>query len=150
VARVEAALKRLAKVLAGDAAVAQAAALLRIPGTHNSKNGEWTEVEVTAKHAGAYTIEELENWLEDAIPVLHSQAEAEDEADEFYPRVDVDLRLEQMTYHGPGDSGVHTTQVSVTAAMLNQGMPRDDVVEIVLAATRERVGEEGTNWNWAK
>lgn len=44
--RHEAALKRLADVVGGDKQVTHRAALLRLPGTHNSKNDQWTEVKV--------------------------------------------------------------------------------------------------------
>lgn len=39
-------LRRLADVLSGDRAVCHAAALLRMPGTHNSKDGAWKLVRV--------------------------------------------------------------------------------------------------------
>ena len=45
-----------------------------------------------------------------------------------------------MRYQGVGDAGIHATQVSVTAALLNRGQVIDDVVEIVLAATRAAAG----------
>lgn len=44
-ARVEAALKQLADLFAGDMAVTHCAALMRLPGTHNSKHGAWVECE---------------------------------------------------------------------------------------------------------
>jgi hypothetical protein len=46
--RVEAALKLLADLVGGDQKVTQVAALMRVPGTHNSKRGEWKDVEVIA------------------------------------------------------------------------------------------------------
>jgi hypothetical protein len=46
--RVEAALKLLADLVGGDMKVTQVAALMRLPGSHNSKYGEWKHVEVLA------------------------------------------------------------------------------------------------------
>jgi hypothetical protein len=46
--RVEAALKQLADLCGGDMKLTQVAALMRVPGTHNSKRGEWKDVEVIA------------------------------------------------------------------------------------------------------
>ena len=53
-----------------------------------------------------------------------------------------------MQHHGPGESSLHQTQLSTTAALLNKGMPIDEVVAKVLAATQKAVGAEGTRWNW--
>jgi phage/plasmid-associated DNA primase len=60
--------------------------------------------------------------------------------------IDVDARLAAMSYGGAGDSGVHATHLSVTAALLNQGMSVDDVVEKVLGATQKKSGTG--NWDW--
>jgi hypothetical protein len=46
--RVEAALKQLADLVGGDMKVTQVAALMRLPGSHNSKWGEWNPVELVA------------------------------------------------------------------------------------------------------
>ena len=53
-----------------------------------------------------------------------------------------------MQHHGPGESSLHQTQLSTTAALLNQGVPIDEVVAQVLAATQKAVGAEGARWNW--
>ncbi len=47
-----------------------------------------------------------------------------------------------------GENSIHTTQLSVTAALLNAGVPLNDVVERVLLATRAAAGEYGARWNW--
>lgn len=58
-------------------------------------------------------------------------------ADAFKAPIDVEARLAAMRYQGEGDSGVHVTQLAVTAALLNRGMPFDEVVELVLEATMQ-------------
>jgi hypothetical protein len=40
-----------------------------------------------------------------------------------------------MEYRGPGESGIHNTQLATTAALLNRGWPIDHVVARVLDAT---------------
>ena len=53
-----------------------------------------------------------------------------------------------MRYKGEGETGVHKTQLSVTAALLNRGVPIDDVIEIVLMATRKAAGKDVDGWDW--
>jgi hypothetical protein len=64
----------------------------------------------------------------------------------YKPPVDVAERLAAMLHGGEGDTGIHVTQLSVTAALLNRGVEEDEIVEVVLAATRN-AGEE--SWDWA-
>jgi putative DNA primase/helicase len=64
------------------------------------------------------------------------------------PPIDVAGRLAEMTYHGPGESSVHNTQLSVTAAMLRRGYPVDEVVARVMEATAIAAGREGAGWDW--
>ena len=68
--------------------------------------------------------------------------------EENKPPIDVDQRLADMRYKGEGETGVHKTQLSVTAALLNRGVPIDDVVERVLTATRRAAGRDGDGWDW--
>ena len=56
------------------------------------------------------------------------------------PPIDIEARLAAMRYQGAGDAGIHATQVSVSAALLNRAQPIDEVIEIVMAATRAAAG----------
>jgi hypothetical protein len=58
--RVEAALRKIAAVFAGDPAVCECSRLMRLLGSHNTKNGEWTRVELIRQSSTTYTLEELE------------------------------------------------------------------------------------------
>jgi hypothetical protein len=69
-ARVETALKQLADVLAGDLQVAEVARVMRLPGSHNSKNSEWVECVTIRRREGSWTLEQLEEWLAKAKPLL--------------------------------------------------------------------------------
>ena len=161
--RVEAALKKLADVLAGDTTVCHVASLMRLPGSHNSKRGEWIEVTTVVAREGCYTIEELEAWLAIAAPVLrrrpsekgngHDQDDpwlALAKAQGFKRPIDVEQRLTDMQHRGPGDSAIHLTQLSVTASLLNGGVPVEEVVARVLEATQAAAGADGTSWDWAR
>jgi RepB DNA-primase from phage plasmid len=177
IARVERLLKQLANVLAGDPAVCECSRLMRLPGTHNTKGGEWVAVETISKRPGSYSLSRLEAWLSDAKPVLRRRPKDNgargrpkngkrgrvrfDDGDSDDPfavfgkentikaPVDVEERLAEMHHHGSGDSGIHNTQLSVTAALLTRGWSVNDVIFKVLNATVVAIGPEGRGWDWS-
>jgi hypothetical protein len=163
--RVEAMLRLLADHLGGDRSCAEASRLMRLPGSHNTKGGAWTEVRVLANRPLRYELDDLAEWLETASPVIwrepiggngHDQEDATNPwlvvAERFgtKPPIDVEARLGAMRYQGADDSGIHSTQVSVSAALLNRGISINEVVEILLAATRAAAGPFGERWNWQR
>ena len=162
--RVEALLRLLADHLGGDLACAEISRLMRLPGTHNTKHGNWIEVRTIAdRPAARYEIEELEEWLETVSPLVQRKPKSgnstvlNDKADpwlefarRYKPPIDVEERLAAMRYQGVDESSIHATQLSVTAALLNRGTALEDVVAIVLAATRVAAGDHGTRWNWRR
>ena len=162
--RVEGLLQLLADHLGGDPACAEASRLMRLPGSHNTKAGAWIEARVIADRATRYELDDLADWLETASPVIHRKPAAssgndhDDDnpwlavAERFgtKPPIDVEARLAAMTYQGAGDSSIHTTQVSVSAALLNRGHAADEIVEILLEATRAAAGPFGERWNWRR
>lgn len=150
---IETLLKKISLICGGDPLVAHRAALLRMPGSHNTKDGGWKEVEVVEANNRKYSLEELEEWVgrqwavvpkkgAEINPFLEAAASMS-----YKPPVDVEQRLAAMTYQGEGDSSVHATQLSVTASMLSSGADIDDVVAMVLAATKS-VGD--SSWDWRK
>ena len=159
-------LRSLAAKFAGDPACCEAARLMRLPGSHNSKNGDEILVKTIADRGEAcrYSPEELQDWA-DSFPasVLHRKsAKANGETingasiDPFaqyateavITPIDVQGRLAEMTFHGAGETSIHQTQVSVSAALLNQGAPLDEIVATLLDATRRAAGATGASWNW--
>ena len=68
IAEVERLLKRLVDLFGADPAAAECSRLLRLPGTHNSKGGEWVEV-VTEVYRPElrYELSDLTEWL-DLVP----------------------------------------------------------------------------------
>jgi phage/plasmid-associated DNA primase len=165
--RIEGALRLLADHVAGDLAVCEVSRVLRLPGTHNTKNGAWAEVEVISLDGGRrYELDDLEEWLTEASPIMlrknraHAKTAGESDGDDFFAQyakehgikapIDVEARLAQMMYMAGGDSSIHQTQLQCSASMLGQGMAKDDVVAILLEATKRAAGEYGPRWNWRR
>jgi hypothetical protein len=153
-ARVESLLKTLAHVMASDPAVCEVARLMRLPGSHNTKNGEWLPVEVVSDGGTTYTIEALEAWLHEAEPVLTSKSaepKAKASVDPYlayvaeHERLDIDKLLEDLEYPG----NVHNTENLIIASMLSKGEPVDDAIAYVCEQIQERI-PESRKWNWNK
>jgi hypothetical protein len=158
IAQAEHLLRLLASHIGGDRAVCEIARLMRLPGSHNSKRNEWHEVRIIAERGCRYDLGELADWLNDVRPlILPRQAAAN--GNPFLAAelphgggapVDIEARLAAMRYRGTGDTSVHATQLTVTAAMLNRGCSLEETVAQVLAATRRAVGPGGVQWNWQR
>ena len=158
IARIERLLKQLADVVAGDPAVCEVSRLMRLPGSHNTKYGQWLDVVVIEQRKGRYSLARLEQWLSTAAPLLRRKSRTGTAAANFWQQfgqqhivkapIDVEGRLAEMQYHGPGDSAIHLTQLSVTAALLRRGWCVEDVVLRVLEATMDAAGGAGRHWDW--
>jgi hypothetical protein len=152
-------------VVAGDPAVCDASRVMRLPGSHNTKDEAWIPVQVLSRRRGRYTLEQLEEWLASAQPVLHRRISeklrkvsvgklpnnpwaAFADAHTCKAPVDIEQRLAEMHYRGPDDRGIHLTQLSVTAAMLNRGYSIEETVARVLQATIAAAGAAALHWNW--
>jgi hypothetical protein len=116
-------------------------------------------VKTIVKRPGCYTLAQLEAWLKDARVLLtrrHEEKTRNTSPSDFFSDffaafkapIDVDQRLAEMQHHGPGETSIHQTQLSVTAALLKRGLPIDDVVSRVLQATVTAAGREGSHWDW--
>ena len=141
---------QLTRVLCGDPAPDHAAALLRRVNTHNSKYpGEPRLVRVLqeAPPVDLIELEELLDTLGDT-PLFawkpktngHAKHTPDAPADRAGP-IDIGARFEGMTFKGPGDRAIHTTQVQTVASLLRKGVPLDDVVATVLEGYEKRSGE---------
>jgi phage/plasmid-associated DNA primase len=167
---IETVLRQLCDVIGGDLAVAHPAALLRLPGSHNSKNGEWTEVEVVSWADRFYELDDIEEWLsEQSIVIKRKTANENTIAAQrsedvpgtnpylefanqigWKPPIDVAQRLEQMRYMGPGDTGIFRTQTQVCGRMVHDGVAENDIFQAIMVYTHRAAGGHGANWNWAK
>lgn len=165
--RIEDALRQLADIVAGDLPVCEVARVLRLPGSHNTKNDAFTPVEIIELHAERrYDLDDLEEWFSEQSPIMlrkeRERAQTVGEMGEldFFAQyakqhgikgpIDVEARLAGMMFMGSEDSSIHQTQLAVTAALLNRGMPQHDVVAVVLEATRKAAGAYGARWNWRR
>lgn len=156
--RIEALEAKIGKIVAGDPRARHAVTLLRVPGSHNSKNGEWRAVETLEDVAERrYSLDALEAWEQEPLIRTKSQAPEEEEDNPFLRHarehgfrlpVDVDKRLADMTYKGEGDSAIHLTQLSVTASLMSAGWDEDDVVKRILDRVVEVINATGEVWNW--
>lgn len=149
-------LRRICDHLGGDPSVSHCVALLRVPGTHNTKRGERRPVRLIHEDARTYTPLELDAWLgsarEPAMVRIGGPGRPTDpftriaESQSFKPPVDVEARLAAMTIGGEGNSSVHFTQLSCTAALMAAGATVDEAVAVVLDATRDLDGT--AEWIW--
>src|SRR5215471_6434444 len=64
IAEVEALLRLLADHVGADLQAAEVARLLRLPASHNTKNGEWLEVFTELDTGRRYILDDLRDWLE--------------------------------------------------------------------------------------
>ena len=158
--RIEAVLRQLADVFAGDLQVCQVVALMRLPGTWNTKGGQRWVVTVTPDNGRRYELDELEEWLSWQSPLLKRKVLPKmPEQDPyatiaqqlgFKPSTDVEERLAKMQYQGQGDRAIHATQLAVTSSLVSRGIHIDDVVRTVYSATMAAAGDWGAHWNWTR
>lgn len=165
-------LKQLAGIMAGDTAVCDLARIMRLPGTHNTKpeviaaNGGQPVpvVLLSANWQSRHDFSDLVEWLDWQRPVVTRPAAAGGAAHRpddnpylaaaarlgFKPPLDVETALAAMTYLGDGDTGVHQTQLRVSASLAAQGVAEDEIVTLLLAATTRAAGPHGRTWNWRR
>ena len=168
---VTSACKQLAGICAGDLNVCDLARVMRLPGTLNSKP------EVMAANAGVpaecriieatwarHEFDDLVEWLDWQRPVVErppaSDAKPEAQDDNpylaaarrlgFKPPLDVEQALAAMTHLGDGDTSIHQTQLRVSASLASQDIDEDEIVALLLDATRAAAGRHGTTWNWKR
>ena len=153
VPRVEIALKKLAGILAGDHMVTHAVALMRFPGSHNTKDGAWREVTVETNTGVKYKLATLEKWLDSSQPVILKTKKQNvflqvADAQMYKAPIDAEDQLKEMVYQGD-ENGIHATQLRVTASLMSRGMPIDEIVAMVLQATKDCVAKvKGLRWDW--
>lgn len=162
--RIEATLRLLADTVGGDVSVCEIARLMRLPGTHNTKAGQFLPVTIAKIGETRYELDDIEEWLAETSPVIlrkvrpaSQRAEGDDNPFTraaallgFKPSVDVEKRLNAMSYMGGGEAAIHATQLAVSASLLNSGMSVAEVVATLISATKTAAGEYGQRWNWKR
>jgi hypothetical protein len=146
-------------LLAGDTTPTHRAALLRRPGSANTKEEEPRPCTVLEGGGSAYDITELTDMLDlyggRSLLTLKRAAKTNghDKHSSFDSEkapIDVVERFAAMTFEGPGDSKVHATQLACTASLMRSGCALDYVVAEVLSATRRAVAGDrrAAKWDW--
>jgi hypothetical protein len=151
---VERLLRQLADHVGGDPSVCEISRLMRVPGSRNTKDNGSIPVRIVAARPNRYDLDDLGEWLEGVRPFIRRKtANGAPPANAFLAvdlpaagaPVDVEARISAM---GPGS--IHTTQLSVSAALLGRGAPIDEVVRTVLDATHRAAGAAGERWDWGR
>ncbi|MEI8397338.1 MAG: hypothetical protein WCF85_21680, partial [Rhodospirillaceae bacterium] len=157
-----AALKQFAGIMAGDTAVCDLPRIMRLPGSRNTKpeviatnNGQPALVTVlSADWTHRHEFSDLVEWLDWQRPVIAAPTRQEPRPvaqDDnpylvaaarlgFKPPLDVEKALAAMSYLGNGDSGIHQTQLRVSASLAAQGVPEEEIVTLLMAATMRAAG----------
>lgn len=168
--RLVAVMRQLVGVFAGDRACCELARILRLPGTHNSKDvakaaneGEPIACEVmTIEPERRYELSELEDWLAWQRPLITATIEttpAKPDDDVFAayarkaglkPPLDVSAAIATMRLGGEGETSIHETQVRVSASMVTRGHDDDEIVTLLMRATMEAAGAYAGAWNWRR
>jgi P4 family phage/plasmid primase-like protien len=172
-ADIELDLHTLADLVGGDSKVCEIARLMRLPGSHNTKHGEWTQVQVVypAHFDGEtvlrrYELEDLREMLREKSPIILRKerplAATVSEGGEdcpfarhwnetgHKPPIDVENRINAMMYMASGDASIHETQIAVASSMVGKGYLDDEIVDLLEAATRAAAGKYGERWNWKR
>lgn len=175
--RLEAVLQQLAGVFCGDPLPAQVAAVMRLPGSHNSKSrispdgSTATEMVECVVLEGTWTrweLSELEEELFQCRPLISAPASTAgpsaskstmaSETDPFVAfaksygfkaPLDVERALADMTYGG-GECGIHNTQLKVSGSLANTPDISDEAIVDILMRRTQQVAPPGNHWNWAR
>jgi hypothetical protein len=153
-AQAESIMKRLADLLAGDPNPTHRAALLRRPGTENSKEGAWLKCHAVEASAAEYDISEFDDLFDlyGDQPLLRSKpkttkSNGHDPGEDggFDGPVDVETAFAAMTHGAKDGTSVNDTVKRVIPSLLSRGEHPDDaqnrvVTEIMALAERCGLG----------
>jgi RecA-family ATPase len=161
-AQAETTMKRLNRLLAGDPMPTHRAALMRYPGTHNTKYGDRRECKVLECSGNECDISEFDDLFDIYCdtPLLHYKEKqpnntgtgSSNGSDGNKTPVDVAERFAAMGIKKGGENSVHPTQLSCTASLLCNGVTVDWAVQETLEATRKMAASDprADDWDWAQ
>lgn len=171
--RVELVTRGLARIFHGDTNACDITRVLRLPGTHNTKEGDLKPCRVLEASWTRYELEQVETFAalspvlikpEATDPVPNNPPNKGDApADDPYAaygtnwREPFDLgRLDRMVWKDP-DFPIHENRLRAIAKLVEQGVPDEEVFALALAATQRAVAEapdtpenirERARWDW--
>jgi hypothetical protein len=150
----ESVMKRLVELLAGDPAPAHRAALLRRPGTDNSKQGEPRPCRIIEASDAEFDIIEFEDLFDlyGNRPLLTRKQQAagsngHDKKDREFKtsegRLDVKAALAAME---PNGASVNDIQPRVILSLLQKAEHPNDVIDMVVDATMQMAARNQLPW----
>jgi hypothetical protein len=157
--RLEDALKLACSYVGGDPHIAEASRVLRLPGSHNSRNpGESILVEIRLQELErTYELSDLVDFWLEAQPIMPPPVKKEKEgpADpvngkKYDGPFDADADLTAMRFRG--SPSIHYTQLRVAAKLCSEGKLVDDLVSSIISATQKAVEGDpaAQGWNWGE
>jgi hypothetical protein len=151
-------MRRICAALAGDVSAAEVARVLRLPGSHNSKNGDWKLVDVVAGLTTwrTYSFAKLDKHFNDIETLLTYKVTKKREVEivervgprNVYQQLMYDIRadygqpfdaqefLDKMTYHDTQGHGIDATHAHIIGAMVAQGSTIKECLDVLLAPTK--------------
>lgn len=167
---VEAVLRQLCGVFAGDPNAIDITRIMRLPGTHNTKDGGMVPVAVLEASGARHEIADIADMLDYLAPLLRAPVATESRVatagttpavpdnpfSEFAKRfvfkaaIDARQRLAAMAYEAEGEASVHQTQLQVSASLVRSGAEDEEIVALILDATHRAAGVYGEKWNWKR
>jgi hypothetical protein len=157
--RVEEVLRLACGHVGGDPQVAETARLLRLPGSHNSREpGEHILTEIVHHDPEVvYTLEGLSDALLAATPVMPAAAPTKPAVNGHDRELGWsgpllgDGALEAMRFQDR-DAPINQTTLRLAAKWLGEGRAVDEIVASLLAAVKAAAAKDENltkNWNWA-
>jgi hypothetical protein len=150
----EEALKLLCAYVGADGGTCDASRLLRLPGSHNTKNGDKLPVEIiNYDNNRTYELSDLVDFLLDAQPImpvpLKPKANGHDHDASYNSDgpIDVDGRLAAMTFGATDGTGINETYKSVSPLLLSQGQPWDEIETLWVDAVMAAGIRAGQTWS---
>ena len=145
-------MRRICGALAGDKSAAEAGRVLRLPCSHNSKNGEWKEVRVLEKLSTwtTYSVEEIDEYftdleraplltykptkreLERPTVELNCYQQHRDSMRMIIGGFDVQEALDEMVFHSTQGNGIDDTMTHVVGAMVAKGRTVEQCISVFL------------------
>ena len=162
-ARVERVTRSFVRIFRGDPNAVDLTRVLRLPGTHNTKEGTLLPCRVLEASWTRYELEQVEAFAAlSPVLIAAEDAPASEPAANLPPddpyaaygtnwREPFDMgRLDLMSYQD-ADNPIHQTRLKAAASMVQRGELDDDAIfERLLAATHRAAGLAGERWDWRR
>jgi len=160
--RVELVTRSFVRIFRGDPNAVDLTRVLRLPGTHNTKEGTLLPCRVLEASWTRYELEQVEAFAALSPVLIEAPATAAEPATDLPPddpyaaygtnwREPFDMgRLDLMSYQD-ADNPIHQTRLKAAASMVQRGELADEAIfDCLLAATHRAAGLAGERWDWRR